>query len=116
MDIKLKIVRNELLKRSSFKYDGSNGSESLRILNNATDLSGIIITIKKNFNTKQYDFRYNHKKRKFVRLNNLDNIEHFTVYTRCRMCSTPCFKSEYSTIQFLKLCKNVFEPISVKLA
>lgn len=116
MDENLKAVREALLARNYFEFDGSKGEESLKHLNNATDLQSIIIRIEKNFNVSQYDFQYSSEKDKFIRLNETEDAEHYTVHKKCCKCSIQCFKSEYSVYEFIELCKNVFEPISVKVA
>lgn len=116
MDTNFKIVREALLARNFFKYDGTNGKESLRNLQTATNLQSIIITIEKSMNFNTYDFQYNPENCKFIRLHKTENSEHYTTIERCRNCSTPCFKSEYSIEEFIENCQQVFEPICVKLA
>lgn len=116
MDTNIKAVQEALLNRNFFEFDGSKGQESLKNLNNATDLQSIIIRIEKNFNVSQYDFQYIPEKDKFIRLHETECAEHYTIHEKCIKCAIPCFKSEYSVNEFIELCKNVFEPISVKLA
>lgn len=113
MDRKMKVVREALLSRNWFDEN------SLKILNDATDLDKIIIQIEKSFNSDKYDFQYNSKKKKFIRLDTPEGNGHYTIYLtnkQCIKCSVKCYHSEYSITKFIELCKHVFEPISVRLA
>ena len=116
MNTNIKVVQEALLDRNFFEFDSSEGQESLNNLNNATDLQSIIIRIEKNFNVSQYDFQYSSEKDKFIRLHETECAEHYIIHKKCSECAIQCFRSEYSVDEFIELCRNVFEPISVKLA
>ena len=115
MNTNLNLVRKALLSLNYFQFDGSNGINSLKNLKNASKLESIIIRIEKSSTIHQYDFQYNPEKCKFIRLNETENTEHYTAQKKCRECSIQCFKNEYSISEFIELCKNVFEPVSVEL-
>ena len=116
MNTNIKVVQEALLDRNFFEFDSSEGQESLNNLNNATDLQSIIIRIEKNFTVSQYDFQYSSEKDKFIRLHETECAEHYIIHKKCSECAIQCFRSEYSVDEFIELCRNVFEPISVKLA
>ena len=113
MDTNMKVVREALLSRNWFDEN------SLKILNDATDLDKIVIQIEKSFNCDHYDFQYNSIKRKFIRLGKREGKGLNTMYStneKCMKCSVKCYRSAYSITEFIELCKGVFEPISVRLA
>lgn len=117
MDTNLSLVRKALLKRNYFHFDGSKeGEESLKNLEEATELQNIIIRIEKSFNVSQYDFQYNAERGKFIRLDEAEDPSHYLISKKCKRCSVQCFKSVYSVNEFIELCKNVFEPVSVRVA
>lgn len=115
-EIELGMVK-ETLKEINF-FD----EESQRILEEAKKLESIIITIEKNYNITQIDFRYDEAKRKFVRLNHFEEgpntLERYaSQFARCDKCTTYCFKTEMSIDDFLALVTNkVYEPIAVRKA
>ena len=109
----MQVVREALLSRNWFD------ETSLRILNDTTDLDNVIIRIQKSFNVDEYDFQYNSKKKKFIRLGKHEGKKRYIEYQtskKCLKCSIKCYLSEYSISEFIELCKCVFEPISVKQA
>ena len=115
ISFQLDIVRHSLLARNFFQYDGSKGKESLKNLSNATDLHSIIIRIEKSYNCSQVDFQYDNEKGKFVRLTPLNPYEIY-LDEKCKKCSHRCKETEYSVMDFVDRCKDVFEPIAVKTA
>ena len=58
MDTTIEVVREALLSRNWFDEN------SLRLLNDATDLDNVIILFQKSFNVDEYFFQYNSKKKK----------------------------------------------------
>ena len=108
MDTTIEVVREALFSRNWFDEN------SLRLLNDATDLDNIIIRIQKSFNVDEYDFQYNSKEKKFIRLGTGELKRHYTMYQKCVKCYIKCYLSEYSISEFIELCKGVFEPISVR--
>ncbi len=115
-EIELGMVK-ETLKEINF-FD----EESQRILEEAKKLESIIITIEKNYNITQIDFRYDEAKRMFVRLNHFEEgpntlKRYASQFAHCDKCTTYCFKTEMSIDDFLALVTNkVYEPIAVRKA
>lgn len=115
-EVELKIVKETLNEKNFFE------EESKKILEEAEDLSSIIITIEKAYNVTQVDFRYDETKRKFVRLNHFeedpDSLDRYaSQFIGCDKCTTHCFKTEMSIDDFLALVtRGVYEPIAVRKA
>ena len=115
-EIELGIVKETLKEKNFFE------EESKKILEETEDLLSIIITIEKNYNITQVDFRYNEAKRKFVRLNHFedgpDALDRYaSQFIGCDKCTTHCFKTEMSIDDFLALVtRGVYEPVAVRKA
>lgn len=111
----LKAVKATLMSRNFFEHKDFCEENSLQILNNATTLENIIIVIEKSFCTNSFQFQYDSKIHKFVKIGIMED-EDMYVSKGCKECELKCFKSEYIVEDFIKLCGNVFRPIAVTLA
>ncbi len=116
MDNNLRALKEQLLSRNYFQFYGSEGSESLKALDEAESLDSIVIRIEKSFNCDQYDFRFDKEKNRFIRLGEPESAEWYLRLKQCRKCDHQCFHSEYTVVEFIKLCQHAFEPVSVKKA
>ena len=104
--------------RKSFKNADGLNQKSIDILNSVDNLADIIITIEKRFINYNIDFKYDCKKKKFIRLNTFeDENRYLDNFKGCDTCSAQCFKSELSTKQFVLLVsKSTFKPVAIRKA
>lgn len=104
--------------RKSFKNVSGLNQKSIEILNSVDNLADIIITIEKRFIYNNIDFKYDSKKKKFIRLNTFeDKNRYLDNFKGCDTCSAQCFKSELSTKQFILLVsKSTFKPVAIRKA
>lgn len=110
MSNELKLVNTTLEKKNFFDEN------SKMILESATELENIIITVEKSFNNIQIDFKYDSTKSKFVMVNVYEE-KSVQQYYKCYICPLQCFKTEMTVDEFLALVSNsLFKPIAIKLA